>query len=195
MDPQTAALEALVGTRDREGFGRIYDAYAPLLLRVCALVLRDAHEAEDVVQEVFTALWTHPQSFDPSRGRLRGYLCLLARSRAIDRLRRRRNREKRVFLPADPAVSLEALDAPRSGRRKGPAEAADDAQRGDRVRALLQALPPAQAQTLRLAYYQGLSQSEVAEQLGLPLGTVKTHMRRGLRRLALALQGRQEDWL
>jgi RNA polymerase sigma-70 factor (ECF subfamily) len=195
MDWEASALDRLNQVRDLDAFAAIYDAHSPLVYRICCLVLRDEQEAQDVCQEIFTKFWEKPAAYDAGRGSLKTYLGIQARSRAIDRLRSRRRREKRVALAPAAEQSLEAL-ALRNARPNGPnaLDSAQERQRREKMLALLDALPPVQAQALRLAFYEGLSHRELAERLGEPLGTVKTRLRRGLERLSALLGPDREEW-
>jgi RNA polymerase sigma-70 factor (ECF subfamily) len=196
MDWEASALDRLTQARDLDAFATLYDAHSPLVYRICTLVLRDEQEAQDVCQEIFTKFWEKPRAFDAGRGSLRTYLSIQARSRSIDRLRSRRRREQRVALAPAADQSLEAM-ALRNAHPRG-ADALDHVQQGQRcqrVLALLDQVPAVQAEALRLAFYEGLSHSEVAERLGQPLGTVKTRLRRGLERLAALMGTDPEEWL
>jgi len=157
-------LERLAGGQS-EALGDVFDRYGGFVNAVALRILRDATEAEDVVQEVFMQVWRQAARFDRSRGTPEAWLCTIARSRALDRLRRR------------------------ASRREEPAEAAPGQTAAHRsaeeiaVRDALELLPEDQRLPLKLAYYEGLSQSEIAVRLCAPLGTVKTRMRTGLLRL------------
>lgn len=195
MDWEADALDRLTQARDLDAFAALYDAHSPLVYRICTLVLRDEQEAQDVCQEIFAKFWEKPGSFDAGRGSLKTYLGIQARSRSIDRLRSRRRREKRVSLAPSADQSLEAM-ALRNAHPSGP-NALDNAQqrqRREKILGLLEALPTVQAEALRLAFYEGLSHSELAERLGQPLGTVKTRLRRGLERLSTLMGPDPEEW-
>jgi RNA polymerase sigma-70 factor (ECF subfamily) len=196
MDWEASALDRLIQARDLDAFAALYDAHSPLVYRICTMVLRDEQEAQDVCQEIFTKFWEKPGAFDAGRGSLRTYLGIQARSRAIDRLRSRRRREKRVALAPDADQSLEAM-ALRNAHPAGPnaLDRVQHRQRRERVLALLDSLPAVQAEALRLAFYEGLSHSELAQRLGQPLGTVKTRLRRGLERLSVLLGPDSGEWL
>lgn len=167
---------------DANALGRVYDLHASLVFGVLLRMLQSAAAAEDLLQEVFWALWTHPERFDPERGGLRVYLFQLARSRALDSLRRERRRGE--LLRGQPAMNpgpREPLDP------SNPFLAAVSAEDRSRVRDALADLPVAQQRVLTLSYFEGLSHSEIAEQLGEPLGTVKTRIRGGLARMRARL--------
>ena len=157
--PPSAQLVEKVRLGDHEALGVLYNRHARLVSSLAVRILRDRAEAEDVAQEVFLQIWTQAARFDPLRGTWLAWLQTIARTRALDRLRRRacRREESGCRVPAVTA-------APRPERELA-------------LRAALQRLPPAQRRALELAYYEGFSQSEIARRLERPLGTVKSWIR------------------
>ena len=138
-------------------------------------------EAEEVVQDVFWQLWKGRVRYDARRGRLRTWLFSIARNRALDRLRRRRPAES-----DDPDVALAKVAAP-----DDPELDARSRERYGRVQAALGSLGSAQRKAIELAFYGGLSHSEIASQTGEPLGTVKSRIKRGMARLRVALDNEE----
>lgn len=166
--------ECLVeGLRDRDpgALQEAYDRFGRITFGFLVKTLGDRGAAEDVQQQVFLEIWRRADRFDPERGKLLTWVMTIARSRAIDHLRRR------VPEPIDPETAAAAADAP-SGDAE--IEALVDQWR---MRALLDRLPATESELLRLRFYGGFSQSEIAAREGIPLGTVKTRMFSGLRRL------------
>jgi len=163
--PSSQALLTRLAAGDQQALGEFYDLYAGLVNGLALRILRDTSDAEDVVQEVFVQVWRQASRFDPSRGTPEAWLCTMARTRALDRLRRRvsRREEAEEQAPAPTGV-------PRT-------------EEGIAVRKALDGLSPEQRKALELAYYEGLTQSEIAERLGEPLGTVKTRIRTAMMRL------------
>ncbi len=160
--------------------GSLYDRHGGLVYGIALKVLAHTQEAEDLTQDIFVKL-AHSTAYDPQRGSFRTFLAILTRSRAIDRLRSRQVAR----------ASVERLQATHlSPPASSPAEALSQAERSQEIQAALAQLSDSQQQILRLAYYEGLSQSTIAEQLDTPLGTVKTHSRRGLLKLRQILQAR-----
>lgn len=151
--------------------GVLYDRYATLVYRLALRILANPQEAEDLTQEVFLMLW-RGSTYNPTRGSLGSFLTVLTRSRAIDRLRSRSTSSK--FLQQWGQTMTTELSA------LTPFELASLDQRSGYVRKALDQLSQEQQQVLGMAYYDGLSQSEIAAQLGIPLGTVKTRSRQGL---------------
>jgi RNA polymerase sigma-70 factor (ECF subfamily) len=177
------ALIARIAQGDRDAFGRFYDAFAGAAFGLIRRVLRDSGPAEEVLQEVFWQVWREAAQYDPRRGSAETWLLMRAKSRAIDKLRSIRRREKTFVAPVEESLAhpAQAGDA---------AIAAED--RGLLENALGQ-LPAVQRRVIELAFFEGLTQSEIAARLGDPLGTVKTRARLGLERLRGALkEGRQQ---
>ena len=168
-------LLARIATGDREAFGRFYDAYAPLAFGLIRRILPQPGDAEDVLQEVFWEIWRLAPRYEPARGAPAAWVLTRARSRAIDRLRSLRKRDE---------VGVEAIDTV-ARTQQTDAGADPAAQIGDRevVRGVLGRLQPPQREVVDLAFFKGLSHTEIATRLGQPLGTVKTRMRAALKRM------------
>ena len=158
------ALPALVARGDEAALAELYDRFGRIAYGLALRILRDATLAEDAVQDAFLAAWRTAVSFDPGRGKASTWLLTLVHRRAVDVVRREERRR------ADP------LDADPAAGGESTAETAEVREERRRVQAALAQLPPDQRQALELAYYGGLSQSELAERLGVPLGTVKSRM-------------------
>jgi RNA polymerase sigma-70 factor (ECF subfamily) len=167
---------------DRAAMAELYDRYANMVFSLACRIVSLPADAEDVVQEVFTQAWRQALRYEPGRASAAGWLLNITRTRAIDRLRANRTRQR---------VSGD-------GERIATAPAAGDDQeqgaiqteRAVRVRAALESLGQAQREAIDLAYFGGLSHGEIAARLQEPLGTVKTRIRTGLLKLREALMGR-----
>jgi len=171
-------LERLAAS-DLKAAGELYDRYASVVLGLARRILRNDEDAEDVVQEVFSQAWRTAARFDAGRGSVAAWLIMIARSRAIDRLRSRAGRPEHA---SDHDPDLMPSQMP------GPSDQLLRNERADHVREALFALPGPQRTALELAYFEGLSQSEIARRLAEPLGTVKTRIRSAL----MTLRGRLE---
>jgi len=168
-------LLARIATGDREAFGRFYDAYAPLAFGLIRRILPQPGDAEDVLQEVFWEIWRLAPRYEPARGAPAAWVLTRARSRAIDRLRSLRRREE---------VGVESIDvaaAPsRTERADDPSSRVPDR---ELVRGAMGALVPAQREVIELAFFGGMTHTEIAARLRQPLGTVKTRMRSALKHM------------
>jgi RNA polymerase sigma-70 factor, ECF subfamily len=164
---------------DPNALGIVYDRYGAIVYRLALRMLGNPTEAEDLTQEVFLAFWRGVDKYQPDRGTLLVFLLTITRSRALNRLKQQKsqqNLDRRVgnYLP-------------RTNNHLGM-EAATLTELHERMGSALQQLPTAQKQVLEMGYYQGKSQSEIAQELDLPLGTVKTRSRQGLLKLRQFLQ-------
>ena len=168
---------------ERDAFTRFYDSHASLVYTFAMRILRHQADAEELVQDIFVQVWQKASTYAPERGAPEAWLITMTRSRALDRLRSQRRREQRVTLVDEPQLLEEkAGEAPKVADL-GDQEAAQDA---------LSSLPQEQQSALRLAYFEGLSQSEIAGRLALPLGTVKTRIRDALLYLRARQKGQGE---
>jgi RNA polymerase sigma-70 factor, ECF subfamily len=172
-DTADAELIRLLRGGEQQALGILYDRYGGLVYTVAFRILNQADEAEDLAQDVFLTFWKQ-ERFDPSRAALSTYLGVMTRSRALNKLQSRSSRQRMNDRLQQNAVEFSAPT---------PLEQASSAEQQETVRQALTQLSDNQRKVLELNYYKGLSQSEVAQQLGLPLGTVKTHARQGLIKL------------
>jgi RNA polymerase sigma-70 factor, ECF subfamily len=177
-----AARLADVAAGDAGALGVLYDRHIRAVYSIALRVLRDESEAEEVVQDVFAQVWRQASRYDRTRGTVAAWLMTIARTRAIDRLRARRAR------PDSAAASLDMSTEPLAPSID-PGIVIDAERDAQRVRLALDTLPLVQRLALELAYFEGLTQSEIAERLEEPLGTVKTRIRLGLLKLRDALMG------
>lgn len=173
------ALLARVSGGDAAALRTLYDVCAGRAMSIAYRVLASRSEAEEVVQETFVQVWRQAASYDASRGGAMAWIATIVRSRALDRLRSRAASERAVARSEDDPDSQPTAPA--------PAELAAQRELRAQVMAALAALPVEQRSAIELAYYEGLSHSEIAARLGDPLGTVKTRVRLGLAKLASVL--------
>jgi RNA polymerase sigma-70 factor, ECF subfamily len=175
--PETPGADAADDTRliariragEQSAMSELYDRYSSVVYGVALRVLQDAAAAEDVLQDIFLQLWRKPEAFDSSRGSMVAWLAVIARHRAIDRLRQRR-----------PETDIEDVVI------AGDTDLRDETERSlviEKVRAAMGEMNEDQRKALELAYFQGLTHREIAEKTGEPLGTIKTRIRSGLQLL------------
>jgi RNA polymerase sigma-70 factor (ECF subfamily) len=174
-DASDAELLTRVAARDREAFELLYHRYVRSVFGLALRRLRDRQRAEDAVQETFASIWRSASSYKPERGPAAPWLYAIARNAIVDRFR------------AQPDTTAEVPDLV-SGEA-GPADRAESSFVAWRIHRALEELPPREREVVELAYWSGMSQSEVAEYLHIPLGTVKTRTRSALARLADVLEG------
>lgn len=171
---EDARLLASIRRGDAGAMTVLYDRYSKIVYSVSLRVLRDPASAEDVLQEIYMQIWRNPESFVAARGSLGGWLAVVARNRSIDALRRRRPTEQveNVVLPSSTDLAAEA----------------ERNMMMQRARVVVGTLPLEQRKTLEMAFFDGLTHSEIAEMTGEPLGTVKTRIRSALLTLRKAFQ-------
>jgi RNA polymerase sigma-70 factor (ECF subfamily) len=170
----TALLDAVAGG-SQDAMAAVFDRYSRIVYCIALRVLREPGLAEDVMQEVLLQVWRRPQSFVAQRGNLAAWLSVVTRNRAIDVLRKRS--------PLDPLGDLPLPDP------RDMTLASEQGWLMDKIRGVLNSLPAEQQGPLELAYFQGLSHTEIAERTGSPLGTVKTRIRAGLMTIRKAMNG------
>ena len=175
LAPTDAELLLRTAERDAEAFELLYVRYARSVYGLALRRLRDRDRAEEATQDTFAAIWRSARSFRPERGSAGGWLYAVARHAIVDRFRKRGDPVAAVVEEADPEL--------------GPPERAEAGWDAWRVHRALEELPPSEREVIELAYWSGLSQSEVARFLNIPLGTVKTRTRSALARLAAELGG------
>jgi RNA polymerase sigma-70 factor (ECF subfamily) len=167
---------------NEQALGTLFDRWATLVNSVAMRIVNEPDEAEEVVEDTFWQAWRQADRYEGERGTVAAWLGTIARSRALDRLRaRRRSREEPWAQPLDDHASI-------AGRMPvahatDPARDAEHADQRERVARALESLSAEQRETILLAYFGGLSQSEIAERCGLPLGTVKTRTRLAMEKL------------
>ncbi|MEL7833762.1 sigma-70 family RNA polymerase sigma factor [Fodinibius sp. Rm-B-1B1-1] len=163
---------------DKDALRLLYRKYNRILFSMIASILKNREEAEDCLQEVFTQLWEKAEQFDASRGKVYSFLVTMARNKAIDRTRSRayKNSKKEDHTISDFTLTPES-------NKNNPYEDLEMEERASVVRKALQKLSDKEQKVLQVAYFQGLSQSQIASKLDIPLGTVKYRMRQGMIKL------------
>lgn len=186
-EPDDASFLRRMAAGDEEALGAFYDRWQPLVHAVVLRMLRQRDDVADVVEEVFWQAWRQAERYETSRGAVQTWLLTIARSRALDRVRSLKRLREEPFEGENGEVFLElATDG-------DPSMDAESSERRKIVLAALAELPAEQREALELGYFGGLSQSEIAERLGQPLGTVKTRMRLAMQKLRDRLKILRED--
>jgi RNA polymerase sigma-70 factor (ECF subfamily) len=181
-----------VGRGDTAALETLYDRHVRGCFGLSMKVVRDPLVAEEVVQDVFTKLWSAPQSFSPERGKFSGWLLTLVYNRSVDKLRRMRAHLGHVSLPMDAdGAGDQEVTAIVADTGPGPDEMAWRKERGVILSGYLGKLPEEQRQAITMAYFEGLTQREIAERLRQPLGTVKTRTRAALAKMRQLLAGQE----
>ena len=171
VSPDLATVTAMK-SGDQGALAELYDRYSSVVYAVALRVLGDTGAAEDILQEVFLQLWRNPGLFDSARGSLGAWLAVITRNRAIDSLRKRKPETdiEDVVVSVAPDLASEA----------------DRSRAAQKVRSVLGTMPMAQRSALEMAYFEGLTHTEIANKTGEPLGTIKTRIRSGLMMLRKA---------
>jgi RNA polymerase sigma-70 factor (ECF subfamily) len=178
-------LVARAAGGDDEAIAALYDRYGGVLYAVAYRVAGQRADAEDAVIETFAQAWRDASRFEASRGSVAGWLTMIARTRALDIVRARARRDRITAT----ASSHEPQGLPAMGSWRGnPSDSYDHVERREQVQAALATLSPPQRQAIELAFFEGLSQSEIAERLKEPLGTIKTRVRLGMQKLRESLR-------
>jgi RNA polymerase sigma-70 factor (ECF subfamily) len=183
-DPVDVSLDATLARRllqkDVEAFEQLYERHSRIVYALVLRILQQGSTAEEVVQDVFLQVWRNARHYDEQRGPFIPWLMTLARNRALDRLRLKSERQRRQEAQTEEFPPV--VEAPQYEKDL------DEKRRAERVRALMASLHPQQKKAIELAFFEGLSHSEIAESLKEPLGTVKSWIRNGLLRLKEGLQ-------
>lgn len=178
-DPLAALMGRIAAERDGAALKQLYSATSAKLLGVVLRILSNREESEDVLQEVYIAAWRRADAFDPARASTTAWLCAIARNRAIDRLRARKPRG--IETPVEDAGLVDPTPSPEAELERSGEYA--------RLRDCLDGLKPDQAGAIRTAFFEGVTYDVLASRAGVPLGTMKSWVRRGLLRLRECLGG------
>lgn len=191
-DESDEQLMAQIQDHDEAALGALYERHKAVLRTIIARVVHNDYDVDELLQEVFVELWNRADHFDQAKGKALGWIVTLARRRAIDRIRRRQ-----AYSRAEERMRLETEVQPSQTHYEGVEDDANNADRAEIFQRIIDTLPEAQQEALRLAFYHGLSQREIAAKTGIPLGTIKTRLELALRkvRTAVMAMGCREDWM
>jgi len=167
-----------IQARDEQALEKLYDLYNRLLFGMVISIVKKREEAEDVLQEIFVKIWNKAESFNPDRGNVYSWIVTVARNKAIDRIRSKgyKTQKKQSVSIHEPLFSLE-------GDKHDPMETTIFSDRAELVKKALGKIPEKQSEVIKIAYYRGMTQSEISDHLDIPLGTVKTRTRQGMIKL------------
>tara|TARA_Y100000588_G_scaffold7697_2_gene8921 strand:+ start:561 stop:1124 length:564 start_codon:yes stop_codon:yes gene_type:complete len=169
-----------ISSGDANALADLYDSLGGQLFSLSMRILNDRWDAEEVVQDAFARIWKHPTSYDPRKGKLASWMMTLVRNKSVDRYRSRKRRKDTTSLE----VALEVHPADNSADVPGGASRAEDKQT---VNSAINQLPPKQIEVLKLSYFKGLTHPEIAQELNISLGTVKSRIRLGVEKLKQAV--------
>jgi RNA polymerase sigma-70 factor (ECF subfamily) len=189
-DAEEHALMAAIASGDRDAFSRFYDRFSAPMFAYCLRAMHDRPDAEDLLVDIFAEVWERASRYDPTRSKPFTYLMNLTRARLIDRIRSRSSHKRRSVsggTPENVDGDVENAEAPSSG----PLTTVVLAERRSRVLRALEGLTADQRTVVELAFFDALTHSEIAQQLGHPLGTVKSRIRQAIARLRDLLSGEQ----
>jgi len=178
-----------VGRKDEAALSELYDLYNRLLYSLCISVVKNKADAEELLQEIFIQVWDKASDFDRSKGTPYAWLTTMTRNRSIDKIRSRAYKEHLITDNDTEDVILPFLQSDDDS----PYSATVALERSSMIQKVLALIPDNQRLVLNAAYFEGYSQSEIAEQTGVPLGTVKSRMRQGLQKLQQLLSGQEEQ--
>jgi RNA polymerase sigma-70 factor (ECF subfamily) len=182
-------LMALIQARDERALNALFVRHKALLRTIVSRVVQNDQDVDDVCQEVLLEIWNRAASYDEAKGKAMGWIVTLARRRAIDRVRRRQ-----AYHRAEERNRVQ-VERESVGMHPGADKCAQESDLAQTLQQILKTIPAAQREALEMAYYQGLSQREIAAKTGIPLGTIKTRLELGVRKAraaVLAMGGRQE---
>ncbi|MEO8351835.1 MAG: sigma-70 family RNA polymerase sigma factor, partial [Chthoniobacteraceae bacterium] len=184
-------LMAAVKKQDQGALAQLYSRHRPLLRTIVARVVNNDHDVDDLLQEIFLELWRMADHYDEKKGKALGWIVTLSRRRAIDRLRK-----KQSYARAEERLREETARTPESGTHNGVEEGVVASDTAEIMRKVLADLPEAQRDALHLAFYRGLSQREIAAKTGIPLGTIKTRIELGVRKVRARIisMGGMAEW-
>ena len=167
-----------IKAKDADALEELYDLYNRLLFGMIISIVKKREEAEDVLQEVFVKIWEKASTFKENRGNVYSWIVTLTRNKAIDRIRSKgyKTQKKASHLVDEPDFTLE-------GDHYDPLETTIFSDRAELVKKALEQIPEKQSEVIKIAYYKGMTQSEISDHLDIPLGTVKTRTRQGMIKL------------
>lgn len=189
-EPTDEQLMLAIQAQDEAALASLYHRHAPLLRTIVSRVINNDTDADDLLQEIFCEVWRLADHYSEDKGKALGWLVTLARRRAIDKLRK-----KQAYQRAEERLRIDTQSVPSNATHAGADDDAIASDRAEILQRIIATLPEAQRDALRLAFYHGMSQREIAAHSGIPLGTIKTRLELAVRKVrtaVLALGGTSE---
>ena len=183
------ALMALIQERDPESLAALYDRYSGILKSLIMGVIHNDAEADDLLQEIFMEIWNQAAHYSAQKGKPLGWIVTLTRRRSIDRLRK-----KQAYARAEERLQNETEQQPEAWVHNSTEDDIEISDTRRLIMGILKNLPPAQREAIDLAFYHGMSQREIAAKTGIPLGTIKTRLELGLKKISEALRGMKDEF-
>ena len=183
------ALMASIQERDPEALASLYDRYSGILKSLIMGVIHNDAEADDLLQEIFMEIWNQAAHYSAQKGKPLGWIVTLTRRRSIDRLRK-----KQAYARAEERLQNETEQQPEAWVHNSTEDDIEISDTRRVIMGILKNLPPAQREAIDLAFYHGMSQREIAAKTGIPLGTIKTRLELGLKKISEALRGMKDEF-
>ena len=182
-------LMARIQEREPEALAALYDRYSGILKSLIMGVIHNDAEADDLLQEIFMEIWNQAAHYSAQKGKPLGWIVTLTRRRSIDRLRK-----KQAYARAEERLQNETEQQPEAWVHNSTEDDIEMSDTRRLIMAILKNLPPAQREAIDLAFYHGMSQREIAAKTGIPLGTIKTRLELGLKKISVALRGMKDEF-
>jgi RNA polymerase sigma-70 factor, ECF subfamily len=189
LTPSDEALMLAIQQRDSGALGSLYDRYSGVLKALIMRIIHNETESEDLLQEIFMEIWNHAHNFSSQKGKPLGWMVTLTRRRSIDRLRKRQ-----AYSRAEERLQHETEQQPEAWVHNVTEEDIVMSDTREILRQVISKLPPAQQQAIELAFFKGMSQREIAAHTNIPLGTIKTRLELGLKKISEALKDFQNEF-
>jgi RNA polymerase sigma-70 factor (ECF subfamily) len=188
-EPSDEDLMRAVQRKDPDALAALYDRYGGVLKALIMRIIHNETEADDLLQEIYMELWNHAHNYSAGKGKPLGWIVTLARRRSIDRLRKRQS-----YARAEERLQLETEQQPDAWVHNNVEDAIDISDMRATLQRIMSCLPAPQRQAIELAFFKGMSQREIAAHTNIPLGTIKTRLELGLKKIADALRGLKNEF-
>ncbi len=188
-EPSDEDLMRAVQQQDPCALAALYDRYSAVLKALIMRIIHNEAESDDLLQEIFVELWNHARNYSQDKGKPLGWMVTLTRRRSIDRLRKRQS-----YARAEERLQRETEQQPEAWARNTVNQEIESSDLRDMLLKIIALLPPAQQEAIDMAFFKGMSQREIAAHTNIPLGTIKTRLELGLKKLADGLKGLRDEF-